>query len=125
VKKRAVVDSSVWIELLLLGKRHAVCRKAFDSFDEIVVPTVVFYEVYKKIAAQVSEEDALAVVGEMSRHVIADLDRTIALLAADVSRDENLGMADSLVLAHARAAGAKLLSLDNDFATIADVQVLR
>jgi len=125
VKTRAVVDSSVWIEMLMVGKKHDTCRRAFEGFDEIIVPTAVLYEVYKKIATQVSEEDGLAVVGEMSRHTIVNLDRTIALLAADISRGERLGMADGVVLAHARSARAKLLSLDNDFASIAEVQILR
>jgi toxin FitB len=125
IAKRTVVDSSVWIELMTMGKKHPQCRRAIEGSEEILVPTLVFYEVYKKIATQASEEDGLAVVGEMGRHRVMPLDRTVALLAADISREHRLGMADSMVLAHARAADAALVTLDNDFAQFSEARVVR
>jgi toxin FitB len=120
-----VVDSSIWIEMLAEGANAGLCKKTLAAAKRVLVPTLVIFEVYQKIAKDVSEEDALAVVGELSRHEVVELDRHVALLAADLSLAHKLGMADSLVLAHARTAGATLVTLDNDFAQLASALVLR
>ncbi|MEW6055426.1 MAG: PIN domain-containing protein [Bdellovibrionota bacterium] len=49
----------------------------------------------------------------------------MALYAADLSIEFELAMADSLILAFAKEAGVSLLTLDNDFAGIPNVVVVR
>ena len=44
------------------------------------------------------------------------LNREIALLAADISIEYDIGMADSLVLGCTQFMGEPLVTLDNDFA---------
>lgn len=61
----------------------------------------------------------------LSQFEVIDLTRDIALLAADLSIHEKLAMADSVVLASARAQQATLVTLDNDFSAVSDVRVLR
>jgi predicted nucleic acid-binding protein len=89
------------------------------------MPTLVLFEVYKKIAVTLSEDQALAAVATLSQYTVTDLSRDIALAAADISIQNRLGMADSIVLAHAREAGALLITLDNYFNGIQGAQVLR
>lgn len=67
---------------------------------------------------------ALRILLDSSAWVV-DLSRSIALDAADLSLTHGLAMADSLVLAHALAASATLVTLDNDFARVPQVKVLR
>ncbi|MBI3555383.1 MAG: PIN domain-containing protein [Deltaproteobacteria bacterium] len=57
--------------------------------------------------------------------ILADLNRDIALTAADLSVQLRLATADSVVLAHAHTAGATLVTLDNDFAGVTGARVLR
>ena len=49
-----------------------------------------------------SEEQAFAVVTAMAQHEVLDLIQDVALTAADLSLQHDLGMADSLILAHAQ-----------------------
>jgi toxin FitB len=120
-----VLDSSVWIEILNRGSLAQTCIKELQAATRVYVPTLVIFEVYKKILASVSEDRALSAIAMLSQHEVVDLTRDISLTAADLSVQHGLGMADSLVLAHARQVEALLLTLDNDFSDIPGAQVLR
>ena len=122
---KVVIDSSVWIEIFLMGSKSKACLKYLKYPSTVYVPSLVFFEVYKKIALQRTEEDALSTVAKMSKYQMLDFTRDIALSAADISIQNKLAMADSIVLAHARVLGATLITLDNDFAGISAVQVVR
>ena len=122
---RYVVDSSVWIEVLAQKALAKACLKEIKSASLIFVPTMVLFEVYKKITLAHSEHQGLTAVATMSQHTMLDLTRDVALSAADIAIREKLAMTDSLMLAHARAQSAILLSLDNDFVGLADAKVLR
>ncbi len=120
-----VVDSSCWIEVLTEGKNAAKCEKAISRTKSILVPTLVIFEVYKKIAAKVGQSQSLLAVSYLSQNKVLELDRATALLAADISLELGLAMADSIVLAHARNESANLVTLDNDFANLEEVMVIR
>ena len=120
-----VLDSSAWVEILGRGALSKTCEKELNSASRVVVPTVVHYEVYKKITAAFSDDRALSATAAMSQHETRDLTREIALLAADLSLQHRLGMADAIVLAHAHAVEATLITLDNDFAGIPGARVIR
>jgi predicted nucleic acid-binding protein len=120
-----VLDSSAWIEILGLGPLSKACQKELTSASEVIVPTVVFFEVYRKIASSLSEDQALSATAILSQYAVSDLTKDIALTAADLSREHKLAMADSLVLAHATVATATLVTLDNDFSGLPSARVLR
>lgn len=120
-----VLDSSCWIELLRSGPLSESCGKELARAKTVIVPTLVLYEVYKKVAKQAGEDRGLSVVAMLSQYQVADLTRDVSLLAADLSLQNQLAMADSIVLAHAQAALATLITLDNDFAGIKGVRILR
>ena len=83
------------------------------------------YEVYKVVRRDVSEERALEAVSALRRAVIAPVDESLALEAADVSLALGLAMADSLVYATARRHGAKLVTGDADFEGLPETIVVR
>lgn len=89
------------------------------------IPTLVIFEVYRKILLSVSEDQALSAIATISQHEVLELSREVALSAADLSVQYKLAMAASIVLAHAHQLGAVLLTLDNDFSSIPGAQVLR
>ena len=120
-----VVDSSVWVEILNRGILAKSCGKELHSARQIYVPTLVIFEVYRKIASSVSEDQALSAVAALSQHQVVDLSREVALTAADLSIQHKLALADSVVLAHAHLLGATLVTLDNDFSEVSGVRVLR
>jgi toxin FitB len=120
-----LLDSSIWIEIFRSGPLHRACERELKSAKQVVVPTLVLFEVYKKIALRASEDQALSALALITQHQIVDLSQEVALTAADLAIHHKMGMADSIVLAHAHTAQATLVTLNNDFASVDGVRVLR
>ena len=110
-----VVDSSGWLEFFADGPNAAFFAPAILKPQDLVVPTVSLYEVFKRVLQQRDESQALQAVALMEQGSVADLNATLALAAAKLSTDLKLPMADSIMLATARAFGATLWSQDADF----------
>jgi hypothetical protein len=96
-----------------------------DSHRIVGVPAIIVFEVCRKVAAKVSEDEALRVAAWLRTFGILPLSDEVALLAVDLSLAHKLAMADSIVLAHAHREDALLVTLDNDFASLNQVQVIR
>jgi predicted nucleic acid-binding protein len=110
-----VIDSCGWIEYLGKGPKSAVYKKLFAKPSEIIVPTIVLFEVYKKVLREFGEKTALVVVSSMKNMTVAPLDEPTALLAADLSIAHSLPMADAVVYATAKTSGAKVATSDQHF----------
>ncbi len=119
-----VLDSSVWIEIFAKGSRHNQCE-FYISKPNIIVPSLVLYEVYKYICSQVSEDLALSVIAQITQHKVQDLNKEIALFGADLSLNNKIAMADAIVLSTAYYCNAELITLDNDFTGFEGVKVIR
>ncbi|MGC9397678.1 MAG: type II toxin-antitoxin system VapC family toxin [Anaerolineae bacterium] len=119
-----VVDSSGWLEYFADGENADFFSSAIENLDELIVPVVSIYEVFKRVLQQRGEGDALQAVALMAQATIVELDMRIALEAARLSNEEKLPMADSMILATARLYGATLWTQDRDFERFEDVQYL-
>jgi predicted nucleic acid-binding protein len=119
-----VVDSSIFMEIFSDGPARAKCQKHLVEID-ISVPTLVLFEIYRKLKSKVSEDEALSAIGVLRSYKVLDLTSEVSLLAGDLSLDYDLAMADSFVLAHAYALKQPLLTMDNDFANIPGVILVR
>ena len=117
-----VVDSSAWLEYLAAGPNAAHFSAAIENTAELIVPTLILYEVFKRIVQQRSENEALQVIAVMQQGRIADLDSRTALSAARISIDHQLPMADSVILATARLNDALLWTQDSHFEGIPNVK---
>jgi len=117
-----VVDSSAWLEYFANGANAAFFSRPIERTDELLVPSLTIYEVFKRVLLQRDEGNALQAVAVMQHGAVVDLDARIALSAARVSVEANLPMADSVVLATARAYGAILWTQDADFKGLPGVQ---
>lgn len=89
----------------------------------MLTPTVALYEVYKVAKRDRSEEDAVQAVAMMKKTRVVELTEELALTAADLSLAHGLSMADSMMLAVARAFDAELATTDAGFAGIDGVTV--
>jgi predicted nucleic acid-binding protein len=120
-----LVDSSGWIEYLA-DRPHA---EAFAPYIEgrkrLLVSAIEFYEIYKVIRRDLSEERAIEAVAALHRAEIAPVDESHALEAADVALDHGLAMADAIIYATARRFGARLVTADADFEGLPDATVIR
>ena len=110
-----VVDSSAWLEYFANGSNATFFASAVEKTEELMVPTISLYEVFKRVLQQRNEDDALQAIALMQQGQIVDLDPSLAISAARLSLDQKLPMADSIMLATARAFDAVLWTQDVDF----------
>ena len=109
-----VIDSFGWLEYFLEGPLADKYAKYVEDANEenYVTPTIVVYEVYKRIRSIQGEQSALEAYSQITRTKIIELTSQIALEAAEISLSSNLGMADSIVLATAKSFNAEILTND-------------
>lgn len=117
-----VVDSSAWLEYFANGSNASFFAAPIEAIDELVVPSLTIYEVFKRVLQQRDESDALRAIAVMQQGAVVDLDVRLALSAARLSLDTRLPMADSVVLATARLHQAALWTQDADFASLPGVR---
>jgi toxin FitB len=58
--------------------------------ERLIVPTICIYEVFKRLLVERDEDSALLAVGLMSHGREVELDRNIAIEAAQISRERKL-----------------------------------
>jgi predicted nucleic acid-binding protein len=119
-----VVDSSGWLEYFAEGPNADFFAPAIEARKELIVPVITIYEVFKRVLHQKGEDDALYAIARMLQGKVIDLDTTLALQAAKISVDLGLPMADSIILATARAHQAVVWTQDEHFKDMEDVQYM-
>jgi len=117
-----VVDSSAWLEYLADGPNAGFFAPAVENARELIVPSIAILEVFKRVLQQRGENDALQAVALMQEGRIVDLDANLALSAAKLSAELKLPMADSIILATARAHKATIWTQDADFEKLPDAK---
>lgn len=110
-----VVDSSAWLEYFADGPNANAFAEAIETVEELIVPSICLYEVFKSVLRQRGESEALSAVALMRQGRIVELSERIALLAAQLSVQTKLPMADSVILATARWHNAHIWTQDADF----------
>ncbi len=112
-----LVDSSVWIEYFGNGPKANDCERYIlqTPQSEILTPTVVMFEVYRKVKKDKGEEKALEAYAHLDGTRIVLLNPSIAIAAADLSLKTRLGTVDSIIYATAERYGAELLTSDYHF----------
>ena len=109
-----IVDSCGWLEWFTDGKLANKYRKYLADQENLLMPAIILYEVYKILKREVNEEKALLAVGYMKNSPVIPLDETLALSAADVALQENLAMADAIIVATSRLYNCTIISSDSD-----------
>ncbi len=119
-----IIDSSGWLEYFADGPNASFFSRPLQNTQELVVPTITIYEVFKAVLRQRNESDALQAVALMQQGSAVDLTSGIAILGAKLSTELRLPMADSIILASARTYGATIWTQDSDFRDIEGVQYI-
>jgi predicted nucleic acid-binding protein len=119
-----VIDSSGWLEYLTDGKNADFFAAPIGDAPNLVTPTICLYEVFKRVLVTLGEEKALNVMGTIAFGQTVDLSRDLAIEAARISAELKLAMADSIILATARAYDAALWTQDAHFKGVAGVQYI-
>ena len=110
-----LVDTSGWIEYFFGGSNAAFFTAPIENTDELIVPVVCLYEVFKKVNQTVDEARALQAVAQMKQGSVIEITEEVALRAALISLRHKLPMADSFVYATGQMEGAAIWTQDSDF----------
>jgi len=119
-----LVDTSIWIEWLTASPFGLTAAEELPDRTQWLVPTIVQFELAKWLTREVGEDKADRVIAFTETCVVADLDTTIALAAAEVGAKHKLAMADAIVYATALAYDADLLTCDRHFAKLSGVRFM-
>jgi len=117
-----VVDSSAWLEYFADGPNASIFAKPIEATRSLLVPSLVLYEVFKRVSLQRDEDEALRSVAVMEQGKVVDLDQATALEAARLSIQHRIAMADSIMLATAQRHRAVLWTQDADFERLAGIK---
>ena len=106
-----IVDSSDWLAYFAdeLNAKHFITP--LKDTTSLVIPSVTIYEVFKVVLRETSENEALQAAAAM-----------LAIAASKLSLEHSIPMADSIILATAKAFDAVIWTQDSDFKNIAGVK---
>jgi predicted nucleic acid-binding protein len=117
-----LVDSSGWLEYFADGRNARFFAPSLEDTENLIVSAINIYEVFKRVLQQRGEDAALQAVALMQQANIVDVTSPIAMDAANLSAELKLPMADSIILATARAYGAILWTQDADLDGLPNVR---
>ncbi len=128
MKVNVLIDSSGWIEYFGDGPLADKYGRYIESANKegYQTPTIVLYEVYKKIKKESTEGKALEASAYISANTeVIHLNERIALEAADISLIHGLPMADAIIASTANAFKAKIVTSDPHFKVLKNVELIR
>ncbi|HEX5339052.1 MAG TPA: type II toxin-antitoxin system VapC family toxin [Gallionella sp.] len=117
-----LVDTCGWIEWMMdtpLAKNYS---RYLSSPDKLIVPSLVQHELYKWLCREMDQATALSAIAATQTAIVAPLDTSLALIAADIAREFRLATADAVIYATARQYNATLVSSDAHFADLPQVK---
>ena len=117
-----IVDSSGWLEYFSDGPNADCFAEPLGNTLELLVPTIILYEVFKVVCRQRGEDSALQATALMQQGRIIELSTAISLFAAKLNLEKKIPMADSIILATAQTHDATLWTQDNDFEGLVGVR---
>lgn len=117
-----VIDSSGWIEYFVGSKNGENFADAINDLENLIVPSVVIFEVFKEIYIAKGETEAINKISNMKLGKVVELNADVAILAAKIGHDMGLRAIDSIIYATAWLNGATLWTQDADFKNVAGVK---
>jgi predicted nucleic acid-binding protein len=117
-----VVDSSAWLEFFADGPNAGEFALPLADRAALIVPTITIYEVFKVVCRQRGEDAALQATSLMQQGRMVELSPSLAMVAARMSLELALPMADSIILATARSHEAILWTQDEHFRNLSGVR---
>ena len=117
-----VVDSSGWLEYFADEPNADFFAPAIERTEELIVPSISVFEVFKHVLLKRGEGEALQAVVQMKQGLIVELDVALSISAARLSAELRLPMPDSIILATARRYEAEFWTQDADFSAIEGVR---
>jgi toxin FitB len=126
VSDRILIDSSGWVEYLGNGPKSDRFAIYFESQAILLLPSIVVYEVYKKI---LRERDSRLAMEFLSQAYgfgdrLIPLTLELAVKASATSLDTGLPMADAIIYTTSKYHEAQLVTSDSHFADLPRVTLI-
>ena len=119
-----VIDSSIWLEYFADTENGDLVADVVENTDELIVPTITIYEVFKKLLLERNEKEALFFISHMRQGKVIDLNDELSLYAAKLSKEYKLPMADSIIYATSIKYNCVLWTQDKHFSGLQSVNYL-
>ena len=120
-----VVDSSAWLAWFANEPGAAAFEKAIEDPRSLIVPSICIAEVFKVVARERGEGDALQAIAVMHQGEIVPLDGDLAISSAALGLKHKLPLADSIVYATAQSRDATVWTQDDDFDGLTGVRFFK
>ena len=120
-----VVDTCGWLEFFAKTKNAKNFEKQILDTENLIVPTIVLYEVFKKVSLEFDEDKALIAVAHMKVGKVIDISESISIYAAKLSLEKKLPMADALIYATALIHDSVVYTQDNHFEKLSGVKYFK
>ena len=120
-----LVDSCGWLEYFAEGVNAAFFASALEDIENLIVPTLCILEVFKRVLQQRGENAALQAVALMQQGQVIDLDSSAAVMAAKISHELKLSLADAVIVATARMHDAVIWTQDADLKNVEGVRFVK
>ncbi len=110
-----IVDSAAWLSYFADDSNASIFAKPIEKTEELIIPSIILTEVFKRIIQQRNEGIALQVIAHMEQGTVIPLDSGLALAAARFGIEHKLPLADSIIYATANRFDATVWTQDSDF----------
>ena len=117
-----VVDSSCWLGFVEDSSIGNAVAPVIADVEHLLVPTIVLYEVFRKLAAMEDSVYANGFIQEMLNADVVPLDASLSISTANISRKFQLPMADSIIYATTMQYNAVLWTADKHFENLPNVR---
>jgi toxin FitB len=119
-----IIDSAGWVEYFGRGPLFELYREHVLDLPGILTPTIIVYEVYKRVLQGLGRDEALEAIALLGETSVVHLDQATALSAAEASVRYKLPMADAIIYATAQAYDALLITSDAHFEGLPGVEFI-
>ena len=117
-----IIDSSGWLEYFSEGPNADKYEKPLSELENLIVPTICIYEVFKVVLREKDENSALQAIALMQQGKVVDLNTEISMHATKLSLDYKIPMADSIILSTGLLYESTIWTQDKDFKNLPDVK---
>ncbi len=117
-----IVDSSCWLEYLSGSEVGEAISKIIEDTGNLLVPSIILYEVFKKLLLEKDEDVALFIIAQLRQGKVIGLDEDLSIFAARIGKENNLALADSIIYATALKYNCILYTQDKHFKNLSGVK---
>ena len=117
-----LVDSSGWVEYFQDSPRADLFATPIEQRDQLLVPTIALFEVYKILSRSLSTELVDHCLDVMRLGRVLDLTDKRAVAASRAARAHRLALADAAMYSMAQEHGATFWTQDVDYDTLPGVR---